>query len=67
MNGVQAMPPVFRAVFWMTMTLTMFALMMVAVRELARVMSTFEILAFRSFVALVILLPFAARLAARRT
>ncbi len=62
MNGVQAMPPVFRAVLWMTMTLAMFALMMVAVRELARVMSTFEILAFRSFVALVILLPVAARL-----
>ena len=62
MNGVQAMAPVFRAVLWMTMTLAMFALMMVAVRELARVMSTFEILAFRSFVALVILLPFAARL-----
>jgi len=46
----------------MTMTLAMFALMMVAVRELARVMSTFEILAFRSFVALIILLPVAVHL-----
>ncbi len=62
MTGGSAAPPVLSAVLWMTMTLAMFALMMVAVRELARVMSTFEILAFRSFVALVILLPVAARL-----
>jgi drug/metabolite transporter (DMT)-like permease len=46
----------------MTMTLAMFALMMVAVRELARVMSTFEILAFRGFVALIILMPVAVHL-----
>jgi drug/metabolite transporter (DMT)-like permease len=46
----------------MTMTLAMFAAMMVAVRELAHVMSIFEILAFRSLVALMILLPVAARL-----
>ncbi len=62
MSGVAALPPVLRAVLWMTLTLGMFALMMIAVRELGQVMSTFEILAFRSFVALVILLPIAARI-----
>ena len=62
MIDVRTLAPVLRAVLWMCMTLVMFALMMVAVRELARVMSTFEILTFRSLVALVILLPFAARL-----
>ncbi len=58
----RTLSPVLRAVLWMNMTLAMFALMMVAVRELARVMSTFEILAFRSFVALVLLSPVAIHL-----
>ena len=52
------------AVMWMTGTLTSFIAMMTAARELTASMSVFEILAFRSAIALIIVMPFVVRLGA---
>ena len=56
-----AVPPVLRAVMWMVAAVASFLLMMVSARELISGMSTFEILAFRSAIALLLLLPFVLR------
>ena len=54
-------PNVLRAALWTVGTLASFVTMMVAVRELSSTMSSFEILAFRSIVGLVLLAPVAMR------
>ena len=59
---IRNLPPVIRAVMWMGGTIVSFLLMMVSARELVDTLSTFEILAFRSGVALLVLLPVALRL-----
>ncbi|NQU70444.1 MAG: DMT family transporter [Rhodospirillales bacterium] len=66
-----ALPPVIRAALWMSATIASFLLMMVSARELVHTISTFEILAFRSSFALIVLLPIIlrtgpARMATRR-
>jgi drug/metabolite transporter (DMT)-like permease len=70
-NLVTALPPVIRASLWMAATVAAFLLMMISARELVDTIPTLEILAFRSFVALIAVLPIAlrhgpARMATRR-
>lgn len=60
-----APPPVIRAALWMGATIVSFLLMTVSARELTDTLSTFEILAFRSSIALLVLLPIVARLGRR--
>ena len=57
----QGAPNVLGAALWTVGTLASFVTMMVAVRELSATMSSFEILAFRSIVGLVLLAPVAMR------
>jgi len=65
-NRLGQLPPVIRAVLWMGGTIVSFLLMMVSARELVDTIPTFEILAFRSGVALLVLLPVAFRLGRTR-
>ena len=65
-NRLGNLPPVIRAALWMGGTIVSFLLMMVSARELIDTISTFEILAFRSGVALLVLLPVALRLGSAR-
>jgi len=60
-NPFSTLQPVVRAVLWMGGTVVSFLLMMVSARELVGTLSTFEILAFRSGVALLVLLPIVLR------
>lgn len=54
---ISTLPPVIRASLWMTATIASFLLMMVSARELVDTIPTFEILAFRSTIGLIVLLP----------
>lgn len=55
-----ALPPVLRGALWMIGTVASFTLMMVSARELTSTLPLFEILAFRSAIALVLLSPLVA-------
>jgi len=56
-----SLPPTFRAVLWFCGTMAGFAGMAIAARDLWHSMSVFEILAFRSFIGVVVVLPFVMR------
>ena len=56
-----SLPPTFRAVLWYCGTMAGFAGMVIAARDLWHSMSVFEILAFRSFIGVVVVLPFVMR------
>lgn len=53
--------PLFQAILWFVGTMAGFAGMVIAARGLHTEMSTFEILFFRSFIGILVVLPFVAR------
>ncbi len=56
-----SLPPTVRAVLWFCGTMAGFAGMAIAARDLWHSMSVFEILAFRSFIGVIVVLPFVLR------
>lgn len=58
---LSSLPPTIRAVLWFCGTMAGFIGMAVAARDLWHTMSIFEILAFRSFIGVVVMLPFVLR------
>lgn len=61
MSVLMSLPPTVRAALWFCGTMAGFAGMAIAARDLWHSMSVFEILAFRSLIGVVVVLPFVLR------
>lgn len=61
MNRFNALPPQFRAVFWMLLQVASMVAMMASVRQLSTAITPHEAAFFRGFIGLLVLLPWAVR------